>query len=445
MNEAIGLKAAYTHQTSITPADLTLYTGGDGYENVAGTTDGDDRNGFPEPGYYVSLPKEINDLIQADGQPADLSSDTGEVRFTYTYTGAEEDRVWHLTKYAANESTMNGNYVYRLSLVLDEQTTMPTLLVYQEGQLDEAITSDNFDITSAVYTEYRTRVANVEGQTIDETELISNIQTEQMDVDFDQTTIKEGQLTIRGVADKESEHLITDVQMDGSQPIEGQPMATVPEETTFYINGEMGMEIQEDAQPALLFDEILPEGEDLDNARRISWLKAKAEEVCTDGALLEELGITNPQYDFKYMDLVDSNNGNVVLTADKAVTVHMPYPKGVDQDTLVLVLHYKDLDREIAYEDVQSAIMESDVEVIEIEQAEDHIQLTTDSFSPFVVIWGSEEATEPEIPTEQEKPNETVTTGDVGTIGISIAAILVLASLSGAGYAIYYKKKFASK
>ena len=52
-------------------------------------------------------------------------------------------------------------------------------------------------------------------------------------------------------------------------------MATVPEGTNFYINGEEGLEVQKNADLSLLYDDILPEGTDANNDRRIGWLDRK--------------------------------------------------------------------------------------------------------------------------------------------------------------------------
>lgn len=412
IKEKIGLKAAYAPTTTITPVDLTLYKGGNGYENVDSTADGSTDNGFPEPGYYVTLPDAINAQIQQDGSPADLSEqgETFSFSYSFNYNEGQEIRDWQLTKYTdaeGSESTMDGKYVYSLSLKNDDRK--PTLRVIDEnGNIQ---TSDNFDISDAVYTKYTTTVGTVEGesfapgengQAVSDT-LTANVQTETIDVDFDRTVIGTGELTIRGVTNVTDEHLTTSVQEEGTAPETNMPMATVPEGTTFYINGETGMEIQTDADPSLLYDDILPEGDDADNARRIGWLKDKANAECEQTGILEKAGITNPQYAFKYMDLVDQNNGNVVLKADQKVTVYMPYPEGVDKDTKLVVLHYKDLNREVEYEDVQQAVMNSAMEQMEVTKLEDHIVFETTSFSPFVVIWGAEETT---VPGEEEKPED---------------------------------------
>ncbi|MFR5707769.1 hypothetical protein [Faecalitalea cylindroides] len=396
----IGLKAAYAPVTTFTPIDLTMYVGGEGYENVDKVEDNDTSNGFPEPGYYVTLPKEINNAIQSNGQPVDLSEETNNFSFeyTYNYNNGEELRHWKMTKYTdadGSESTKDGNYVYSLALADGRK---PTLRVIDDaGNIQ---TNANFDLTNAVNKVYTTMVGSVEGDSFTSGEinesksLTANVQTDTIDVDFDRTVIATGKLYVRGVVNVTDENLITSIQKDGTDPKAGVPMATVPEGTNFYINGEEGLEVQKNADPSLLYDDILPEGTDANNDRREGWLKEKAEQLCNQYGLLEQAGITNPQYSFKYMDIVDQNNGNVVLKADKNVTVYMPYPEGVDKDTSLIVLHYKDLNRDMTYDDVQSAIMNCEMEKMTVTQLDDHIEFETTSFSPFVVIWGTDEAGE---------------------------------------------------
>lgn len=396
----IGLKAAYAPATTFTPIDLTMYVGGEGYENVDSVADNDKKNGFPEPGYYVTLPKEINDAIQSNGQPVDLSEETNNFSFeyTYNYNNGEELRHWKMTKYTdadGSESTKDGNYVYSLALADGRK---PTLRVIDDaGNIQ---TNANFDLTNAVNKVYTTMVGSVEGDSFTSGEinesksLTANVQTDAIDVDFDRTVIATGKLYVRGVVNVTDENLTTSIQKEGTEPKAGVPMATVPEGTNFYINGEEGLEVQKNADPSLLYDDILPEGTDANNDRRIGWLKDKAEQLCDQYDLLEQAGITNPQYSFKYMDIVDQNNGNVVLKADKNVTVYMPYPEGVDKDTSIIVLHYKDLNRDMTYDDVQSAIMNCEMEKMTVTQLDDHIEFETTSFSPFVVIWGTDEAGE---------------------------------------------------
>ena len=75
------------YTVTITPADITIYTGGDGYGGVTNESgaiiDGTEASGLPEPGYHIELPAAVvnwlaeQDIIasgsDADTVAADLS------------------------------------------------------------------------------------------------------------------------------------------------------------------------------------------------------------------------------------------------------------------------------------------------------------------------------------------------------------------------------------
>lgn len=93
---------------------------------------------------------------------------------------------------------------------------------------------------------------------------------------------------------------------------------------------------------------------------------------------LEEAGIAvnNPAYEMKYMDLVDTNNGNVYVTAksedgqDATVTVTWPMPTDADENGTFYVVHFKDLDREFEGSEAVSNIENAETEVIQAEVTE---------------------------------------------------------------------------
>ena len=455
------LKAAYGPTTQIQPVDLTIYKGGEGYENVDGSND--TVNGFPELGFNVTLTDQMNADIAADESLSnDLSTDTSGVQLRYYYLEDGQYRIWNLSKYADGSSMdENGHYVYALNLENSStrETVYPKLYI-RDG--DTMVSTDDFDISNAVYEQYQMEIGSADSAQFDEDTILANVQYKTGDkiVDVDCTTdTLSATLTVRGVTNPTEDNTITDVVEGDATPVENTPLAVVPEGTEFYINGNEGMITPEEESPALLFDEILPEGDDLDNSRRIDWLTQKAEAIREAGDLLTEAGITNPQYDFKYMDIVDQNNGNVVLTASNEVTIYMPYPEGVDKNDEMILLHYKDLDREIAYDDVESAIMNSQVSQVEIKKLDDLIEFTTDSFSPFVLIWGAETTTPPTDPTtpvDPEQPvddstdiienvdNEITTSPDTGVenhTAVMLALIVVSTTLLVAeGYRRYKKR-----
>ena len=62
---------------SIEPADITIYTGGEGYESaVEGSGDsevGKTSNGLPEPGFYITLPDDVNRILIENADPDDVT------------------------------------------------------------------------------------------------------------------------------------------------------------------------------------------------------------------------------------------------------------------------------------------------------------------------------------------------------------------------------------
>lgn len=398
--EELALKAAYAPETGIQPVDLTLYTGGNGYENV-NEADNSVQNGFPEPGYTVTLPDWMNYDINSDDElSTDLSTwEKGAQMRYYFYEGGEgesEDgyRVWELKKYSAGASSVDGKYVYSLNLDSsmtpgDDEENYPRLFITDEK--GNVVTSDDFDVSDAVHKEYTTQVSSVSANEAGTDTIISNVQYKANEkiVDVDcSTELNEGKLTVRGISGVQTEGVLTDVADSNKELSQEKPLAVVDEGTEFYINGNQQM-ITDEEKAQLLFDEILPEGEDMSNDRRTGWLQEKAEDYSDSENIFEENKIENPSYEFKYLDLVDNENGNVWIKSSTDATVYWPYPEGTDKNTDFVLMHYKGLEREMEYDDVQDAIMNADMEEVKIEKGDNHISFKADSFSPFALVWDS--------------------------------------------------------
>ncbi len=125
-----------TGTITITPADITVYTGGNGYTGVvtdeSGSVVGEStEQGLPEPGYYITLPDTVNAKIQSylEEQGESIQQDeSGYVdlsdilRFSYNLGG--ETRAWALQLYS-QDGNSDGNsgvfaenrYIYRLVTV----------------------------------------------------------------------------------------------------------------------------------------------------------------------------------------------------------------------------------------------------------------------------------------------------------------------------------------
>ena len=84
----------------ITPANITVYTGGEGYTGMVDDSGnlGSTTNGLPEPGYYITLPEALNEQLGGADHAADLSD-----ILTLTYDdGNGTTREWKLELYGTD-------------------------------------------------------------------------------------------------------------------------------------------------------------------------------------------------------------------------------------------------------------------------------------------------------------------------------------------------------
>ncbi len=176
----------------------------------------------------------------------------------------------------------------------------------------------------------------------------------------------------------------------------GKPAVSAPEGTTFTIN-ESNVVASADGV-ALLFDDIIENTQSESNRKAL--LEAKVNEVLKD--------VTVPAdkvraFDMKYLDLVDTQNGNAWVKASNPVTVSWPYPEGTDQNTDFTLLHFEELHRDMAANDVANSIANAKVSPVKVTKTATHIEFTTDGFSPFVLVWNTDKPVEPVEPSEPEE------------------------------------------
>lgn len=226
-----------------------------------------------------------------------------------------------------------------------------------------------------------------------------------------------GTLTVRNVSDPAG---VLYEQADIAQPVvmqenmvdtsDGIGIAVIPAGTTYYTNGkeELGILGDNDSdtpQIALLFDDLLP-GDNQENTQQL----------LIDHAAAEGYTLNSSNSQFKYLDLINENDGNSwVSTNDGSkITIYWPCPKGVTADDFtVKVLHFKGLHREYR-SDLENQIANSQIEEIKARIDGENIifELTgnqaSGSFSPFAIVWEEKqpETDETEEPEESENPSE---------------------------------------
>ena len=166
----------------------------------------------------------------------------------------------------------------------------------------------------------------------------------------------------------------------------------------------MALPTDDTAKPSLLFDEIITsDGED-----RVGALKKAVDE-----ALEATNGTRN--YEAKYLDLVDANNGNAWISSSAGTDIYWGYPTGTDKSTNFTLVHFKDLHRDGTESGFNPGDIDStNADVLktgeELTNTEFGIKFHVDKggFSPFVLVW----ETEPEPDTY----TITATAGANGTI-----------------------------
>lgn len=395
----------------ISPVDITIYMNGeDGYEGVVVAGEQTGSKELPEPGFYVTLPGFVNEMLAEnglaeDGRPANLSG-----LLTVTASAADgKDRTWTLEPYGVDPDTSSasGGYIYR---VVPAEGQDPVRLEFTDGGGNTQV-SDTFDPGDALYSTYTMGVysGGVETETL---EISLSSEEHGIDLSLPLETGK-GVLTIRYVTSESQEDTVSEVlEAEGGQATDDElrrmrqanptkGFAVLDADATYYVNGSTvevapGDEYH-DAKPSLLFDDVVS-GDGGEYEGRLVGKAAQA--VLEAGVSLGD----EYEHESKYLDLVDANNGNAWLTTDSAVTVYWPYPGETTKDTDFYLVHVHDLDRDMSSGEVLDQISQAEAEYIAIDDASktDHgIRFTLEpgaddrvSFSPFVLMWTA--ATEPD-------------------------------------------------
>lgn len=368
----------------VRPADITVYMGGsDGYDSVltgeAGSGDvvTEESGSLPEPGFYVTLPDEANEALEAagarvDGEAADLSD------YVTVHT-PDGSKTWTLEAYGDTHSGAYDRFVYRI-VAADEQDPVRLQFTDDEGT---RYVSDDSD-PAALGSLSRDLSMSIYPGDVDLDHILMDVKVGSETLTYVVRT-EPATLHVRVVNDEQGD-AVTDVLTgeDAQVPSDGRAYASVPQGTRFLINGSE-IDVTDEAAPSLLFDSVVSD-DNIEGARdyETALLERAADELESFGAL------SDPSYEARYLDLVDANNGNAWLRATNPVTVYWPYPEGTDESTEFCLAHFAGLNREIALDDLDAAVAAAPIEEIEVENTPYGIRFTTNGFSPFVLAWDAE-------------------------------------------------------
>ncbi len=412
---------ADAQQIVITPADITIYTGGDSYGGIV-KDDGsiEQNNGMPEPGFYFILPYELDNELGGRGNTEDL---TGKLRLHYE--NGDDIRTWDLALYNEEAGTANKvygkYYIYRLKPVNNNDLVVRVEI--QDG--DRLVTSDQFDISlnGELYKEYTMTLYtnSVEQNRVTAQTNVDGTGTDWTPRDTQGIALGTGTLTIRGTNDEEP---VSEILDNVTAPVE-EITAKAAEGTKYTINDSNLPVVNQDAVQ-LLNDSLVEGSTD-------ALKEAIVDEATTD----DSVTITEDyQFDFCYLDLVDTSNGNAYATTNQPLEIYWPYPDGTNQDTTFYIAHFDGLDREFDPNNLENELNGAELKIysantdnsdLKLENTEQGIKISTSTFSPFVLVYNQKDAAAPSLTVDKEltavnekAPGSSVSVGDTLTYTIKV-------------------------
>ena len=337
---------------AIVPADITVYVGGSGY---VGAVDGDgapllgEDNGFPVPGFTIS---------------AEGLKDFDPTEAVLTYQNGDNSYSWDIVPYDGVEGALHG--IYRFEPHEDSNT--PVRMRFFDESLDDYVDSDSFDIEGSLGKDLKMEVY---GENIP----MEHVKLVYGDAEYAITT-DNGTLKVRSTTGDEDYGSVVERERDVPR---GEPGVVAHAGTTYYIN-DSDVKVSEDAGVKLLFDDIIEQ-----NSASVSntqLLINRADEVLGGSS-------DSRRYEAKYLDLVDTSNGNAWVAADENITVYWPLPAGTGWSTNFTLLHFERLHREMGVDAVENDIYTCKVTSVPIENTGTHVKFTVSraGFSPFVLVW----------------------------------------------------------
>lgn len=343
---------------AIVPADITVYVGGNGYEGAvdgSGALLGED-NGFPVPGFTISA----EGLDNFDPTKAVL-----------TYENDNVSRSWYIVPYDGEIGDgMTSHGIYRFEPYEGSNTAVRMQFEKTVNGIGtgEIVTDDNFVIEDNLGQDL---LMEVYGESIE----MGYVKLVYDGVEYAVTT-DNGTLKVRSTTDSPEYGEV--VAQEASVP-NGESGVVAPVGTTYYINNKP-VEVVDASGVKLLFDDIVEDNSaDVTNTQL---LINRADSVLGGAS-------GTRRYEAKYLDLVDTNNGNAWVAAGNDITVYWPLPAGTGRNTSFTLLHFEDLHREMGVDAVENDIETCTVTPVQVENTGTHVKFTVSraGFSPFVLVW----------------------------------------------------------
>ena len=392
------------YAVKIAPMNLTVYVGGDGYHGVIGEDGEFAANDLPEIGFYLTLPDDINAMLGGtDENPVDLSD---KLRLTY-----DDDhgtmRSWSLEMYDDESKSRvmeNGHrvYIYKLlpSKIDDGEETVPARVQFTRA--DGSVMVDS-DFKALLTDQFRNYKISMYPGLLDEQIYKATFTTADGQTFTRPIKLGTGTLKVRGNNDT-TYRAIENNTIPSVNPQEKDIMlvSTAQTDTQYYINNS---DISASSDGVKLMVD-----HSLDDALLSAYINRTSN---TEGKY---------SYQFRYLDLVDTSNGNTYVTmgAGQKMNLYWPVPSDAKSNSEFHIIHFKGIDRD-SNADVNELLTTRIPEELTCETVtiggQKFVKFAVDSFSPFALLYEKDTSTPtqppttsaPENPAGPTKPDPTTT------------------------------------
>ena len=365
------------YAVKIAPMNLTVYVGGDGYHGVIGDNGNFAANDLPEIGFYITLPDDINTKLGGTNEnPVDLSD---KLRLT-----SDDDngtmRSWSLELYSDESKSHvmeNGRrvYIYKLRQIDDGEETVPR--VQFTGADGSVMTESKFQ--ALLTDQFRNYKISVYQGLLDEQIYKATFTTADGQTFTRPIKLGTGTLKVRGNNDT-TYRAIENNTIPSVNPQEKDIMlvSTAQTDTQYYINNS-GISASSDGVKLMV-------DHSLDDALLSAYINRTSN---TEGKY---------SYQFRYLDLVDTSNGNTYVTmgAGQKMNLYWPVPSDAKSNSEFHIIHFKGIDRDSnadVNELLTTRIPEELTGATVTIGGQKFVKFAVDSFSPFALLYEKDTST----------------------------------------------------
>lgn len=386
---------------TVQPADMVIYEGGAGY---GGVTDGEgeiiestETSGLPEPGYHLTLPDTVVAWLDQQGleEGVDLSEN-----LTFSYQVGGEKKAWKLC-YEGVYSTSPPRNVYAIKPLVEGQE--PVRLCFKDG--NKIISSDHIQMTENSVQETYSMEIDLGDTDLDQIQAKFSFEIGGNKKELTcRVNIGTGNLVIRSTVAEDT--YTTKIHQAQSEVIDGSVTAVLGENAHYYVNDSL-VELGNPENVELLVDWV---------SNSDSYRNAMGQAAI----LAAETTLTNPSYLAAYFDLVDTKNGNTLVTlGGDDITIYWPMPEDADPQGNFQVVHFHEMDRSqdtiVSEEELKDAATRLvDVQIVTL-QGRSYITFSTSTFSPFVLVYERKDS--PSVPSQE--PDDSDSPANPDDTGVS--------------------------